>query len=351
MPVSPELAENLAKELLAAYTQAETTMLEAVARRLARGIEEPGWAEAKLAQTQVLRRELERVVAGLDAATPAQVEAAITRAYARGQAAAGLDLEATGRIAGAFTGSGGDAVAIRILARETQGALSQIGPHALRATEDVYRSVIFEASRGVATGVDTRRVAAQRALNRFTERGITGFVDRAGRNWDMASYTEMAVRTTSGRAAVAGHADKLAAEGLDLVQVSDAPEECRICRPWEGRILSLRGRTIEHPTLSEAESAGLFHPNCRHSVSLYDPRISTKPERTADPEGDQQRQQQRYLERQVRTWKRREAVALSPTEAAKAKGKVREWQGSLRGFVSTHDRKRLRYREQIGRAR
>lgn len=350
MPVSPELAETLAKELLDTYTEAETEMLRTVARRLERGITDPGWAESKLAQTTALRRDLERVVNQLEDATPEQVERAISRAYARGAAAAGTDLEATGRIAGAFTGTG-DGVAIQVLAREAHGVLSQVGIQALRSTEDAYRSVVFEASRQVSTGVTTRLGAAQFALNRFADRGITGFVDSAGRNWDMASYTEMAVRTTSGRAAIAGHADKLSAEGLDLVQVSDAPEECPICRPWEGRILSLRGRTQNYPTLSDAESAGLFHPNCRHSIGLYDPRVSKKPQRTADPQGNEERQKQRYLERGVRNWKRREAVALSPNEATKARGKVREWQGSLRTFVSENDRKRLRYREQIGTAR
>lgn len=350
MPVSPDMAEALAKELLDTYTQAEAEMLRAVARRLERGISEPGWAEAKLAETAVLRRELQLIVNQVDSQTPTQIEKAITRAYGRGAAAAGTDLQATGRIAGAFTGAG-DGIAIRILAREAHGVLSQVGLFALRATEDVYRDVIFSATRGISVGTQTRLGAAQRALNSFADRGITGFVDSAGRNWDMASYTEMAVRTTSGRAVVAGHADKLSAEGLDLVQVSDAPEECRICRPWEGRVLSLRGRTEGYPTLQEAEAAGLFHPNCRHSIGLYDRRITNVGRRTADPEGDAERQKQRYLERQVRSWKRREAVALSPEEATKARAKVRDWQGDLRSFVDQNDRKRLRHREQIGSVR
>lgn len=350
MAVSPDMAQNTAKQLLDTYRQAEELMLAAVARRLARGIETEGWAEAKLAQTGALRRELERINARLDDLTPRQVEAAVTRAYGIGTAAAGNDLAATGRTAIAFTG-GGDGVAIRILAREAAGTLSQVGMNALRATEDIYRDVIFEASRQVSVGTLTRRQAAQRALNSFAQRGITGFVDTAGRNWDMASYTEMAVRTTAGRAAVAGHADKLAESGLDLVQVSDAPEECSICRLWEGRILSIRGRTRNYPTIADAEAAGLFHPNCRHSIGLYDRRVSTIPKRTADPEGDRQRQQQRYLERKTREWKRREAVALSPQEAEKARGKVREWQGSLRSFVAENDRKRLRYRESVTGAR
>lgn len=347
MPVSPDMAEAIAKELLAAYEAAESDMLRAVARRLARGIDGDGWAERKLAETQRLRRELQKIVSRLDELAPAQVEAAIARAYGIGQAAGALDLEGTGRLATAFTSSG-EGVAIRILARETMGMLSGVGLHALRVAEDVFRDVVSEASRGVLTGTLTRRQAAQRAIARFADRGLSGFVDRAGRSWEMGSYAEMAVRSTAGRAAVAGHADKLSAAGLDLVQISDAPEECDKCRPWEGRVVSLRGRTPGYPTLRDAESDGLFHPNCRHSVGLYDRRVTKTPRRTADPEGDRDRQRQRYLERQVRQWKRRAATALDPVEEAKANAKVREWQGTLRTFVAENDRKRLRYREQLG---
>lgn len=350
MPVSPDMAEALAKELLATYAAAESDMLRVVARRVAAGIDEPGWAEAKLAETQRLRRELQRIVAQLGQLTPAQVEAAIAKAYGIGQAAGAADLEATGRISTAF-GATGEGVAIRTLTLEAVGTLSEVGLRALRAAEDIYQAVVDEATRSVLVGTQTRRQAAQRALDAFAHRGITGFVDAAGRNWEMSTYTEMAVRTTSGRAAIAGHADKLADAGLDLVMVSDSPEECEMCRPWEGAVLSLRGRTPGYTTLSEAEGAGLFHPNCTHSVGLYDPRFTLPLTRTANPAGYAQRQQQRYLERQIRTWKRREATAIDPAASRRAKAKVREWQSTLRSFVAENDRKRLRYRESVTGAR
>ena len=39
--------------------------------------------------------------------------------------------------------------------------------------------------------------------------------------------------------------------------------------PWEGKILSLTGKTPNFPTLEEARAAGLFHPNCRHAYGLH----------------------------------------------------------------------------------
>ena len=69
-----------------------------------------------------------------------------------------------------------------------------------------------------------------------------------------------------------------------------------------------------------------------------------------DPDLYAARQQQRYLERGVREWKRREAASLDDLAAGKARAHVREWQGRLREHVAANDLKRLYYREQIGKA-
>jgi len=142
--------------------------------------------------------------------------------------------------------------AIEALTQETLGNVLATHTGILRSTMDAYRSVIAESSSGVLLGDQTRRQAAQAALNRFAQKGITGFVDSAGRGWSMESYTEMALRTGCGRAAVQGHVDRLTANGLDLVIVSDAPRECPLCRPWEGKVLSIGSVPVEMPEDTDA---------------------------------------------------------------------------------------------------
>lgn len=46
--------------------------------------------------------------------------------------------------------------------------------------------------------------------------------------------------------------------------------DCRLCFPWEGRILSLTGKTEGFPTYEEARKAGCFHPNCVHTLDPVD---------------------------------------------------------------------------------
>src|SRR5690606_24059280 len=289
MPTSPASWEAAAVELRRIYADAETRLLERIARRLERGIDsDPYWAEEKLREVRVVQADIERQIAQLSREGRREVEKAISEAYEGGAAEAARDLarviDRPVRDVIQVTRLG----AVENIVAETVTKVESTHFRILRVADDAYRQVIAEASARAATGAMTRREAAQIALDRFADLGITGFRDRAGRNWDVASYTEMATRSASGRAAVQGHVDRLMANDYDLVIVSDAPGECDVCRPWEGQILSLGGEYAgQYPTLAEAQADGLFHPNCRHSVSGYIPGLTEKPKRAEveDPGG------------------------------------------------------------------
>jgi hypothetical protein len=174
----------------------------------------------------------------------------------------------------------------------------------------------------------------------------------------MASYAEMAARTSASQAMLQGHTDRIQELGVDTVIVSNAPEECKVCRPYEGKVLSLSGRTTGRlkdgktvvASLSEAKRAGLYHPNCRHSHSIYLPGITKGPGRdTADPAGDALRQQQRAFERRVRELKRADAVAqeFGGLEATKARATLRAKQAEFRDWREANDRKDLSYRTSL----
>lgn len=340
MPATPDpdLALRLAKEIAEMYGQAVDDLLAIVARRLTRGIDTPGWAERKLLEVADLRNEERAVVERLEVGMPAAVERAVEQGWAAGLADAAIDLDMT-------LSPVTNRLAVEALAREATDLLSRTNLTILRTVEDAYRQVILEASTSLVTGSQTRRQVTQRTLDRFADRGIGGFVDRAGRQWSLDTYAEMATRTAAGRAQVQGALDRFTQAGRDLVIISDAPGECSLCRPHEGRIFSISGASADYPSLSTA--TGLWHQNCRHSASLYVPGLTKPMHSTADPEGDKARQEQRRLERGIRHWKRREQVALDDASRAQARRHVRQWQGRLREHVQAHDLKRLRYREAV----
>lgn len=352
MPVSPADAERVAVEIARLYADAERILLEKIARRIARGIDEDGYYERKLREIQQLRAEIEAELARLRREAEALVGRLIGEAYQSGVRQAELDLRPLERqlTVGIAFGVTNQA-AVEALIRETLQLVGRTHLAILRQVEDAYREVIAEAVRPAVAGVETRREAAQRALDRFADRGITGFVDSAGRNWELTSYAEMATRTALGRAYIQGHINTLLANGHDLVIVSDSPEECELCRPHEGKVYSLTGNTPGYPRLQEAIDTGLFHPSCTHRLGIYIPGLTLPMHDTANPEGYAERQQQRAIERTIRRWKRREAAAVTPEAQRLARAKVQEWQARARQFTDDTGRRRRYNRESITRAR
>lgn len=345
--IDPDAALQVAKTVADIYGDAAARLLRLVAHRLARGIDEPGWAEAKLLELLNLRSDAQAVLAALAESGPAAVEAAVTTSAERGIVEAARELQVEPNLRART-----NTAAVDALAREAVGQVQATHLRILRSTEDIYRRVVAETSApGVVTGSETRRAAAQRALDRWATHGITGFVDRSGRRWELQSYAEMATRTAAGRAQVEGRLATYIAEGRDLVIVSDAPQECSACRPWEGRVLSISGADRRYPSVRQAVADGLLHANCRHDLRPYVEGLTKRMTHTADPAGDRARQEQRRLERGVRAWKRREAAAMTPDAQREARAKVREWQDRLRRHVEAHDLMRQRHREQVGKAR
>ncbi len=344
----PDLALRVAKAVADLYSQATGDLLAIVARRLARGIDQPGWAERKLAETMDLRREVQIVVGALANEAPDVVEAAVRQGWVAGLGTGTAELV--------------NEAAVDALVRETVAQVTGTHGGILRQALDVYRTVVADAAGQAVAGAQTRRQVAQRVLDGFADRGVATFVDRAGRRWALESYTEMATRTAVGRAQVAGTLARFEAAGDDLVIVSDAPQECEACRPWEGRVLSISGRTAKGTrvtggdgqrftvagTVREAQSAGLHHPNCRHRLGKFVAGLTNRMTDTADPDGDTARQQQRYLERGVRRWKAREAAALDDAGRRSAAAKARAWQARLREHVDAEGLKRQPQRERLG---
>ena len=158
--------------------------------------------------------------------------------------------------------------AAQVLAENTFQRFEDVVQVIGRQVNDIYRELALENVRGTVVGYDTWKETARRYREQLAERGVTGFKDRAGKMWNMRTYTEMVARTTTMQAHLEGTANRLVEQGHDLVKVSTHRGACELCQPWQGKILSITGKTKGYPTLEEAKAAKLFHPNCRHAYSL-----------------------------------------------------------------------------------
>ncbi|EFM10161.1 minor capsid 2 protein [Paenibacillus curdlanolyticus YK9] len=232
------------------------------------------------------------------------------------------------------------------LTAEAQGQLRDARHAMLRKMDDVYRQTIYKAQVYHNAGAASLSKAVDMATKEFLDKGIDCITYSDGRKVNVASYAEMALRTAAQRAVFTGEGAKRNALGIRTVAVSSHSNCSPTCLPWQGKVYIddvYSGGTAAdgpYPLLSTAMAGGLFHPNCRHNMSTYIPGVSKLPEPVDDSEAlanYKAEQRQRYMERQIRRYKRREAGAADPDNQAAASAKVKEWQGRLRGHLAEHE--------------
>jgi hypothetical protein len=344
MSVSPEDAEDLAAEVADAYASAELSIFGRLAQFIGTGLNLDGWSADRRNAAGPLRRALGTMLSGLFKRGRKAAKKAAAEAERRGVAAADGEL---GALSDDLPPPSG------VHSKRGEGKitddLKRVESAMVDQSMSIYHRVITQASAKVEAGTTTRLKAAGQALAAFANEGITGFVDRAGRKWELATYVEMAVRTQVANTMIDAHADRIQSAGVRLVMVSDAPYECEKCKPWEGKILEIGGPDGAHEvtvrragergsitvrvagSLAEARSKGLFHPNCRHSITAYLPGVTRTPEKP-DTKGVTYKDTQRLrqIERTARKWDRRRAVALTDEERAAADAKFKEWRKKAR---------------------
>jgi DNA anti-recombination protein RmuC len=84
MSISTEINEKLLQQVYSIYAESEQKMLEKVAKRVKRGINEVGWNEEKLADVQSLKKEIGKLMKDTNAVAKSKVSRGIVDAYLKG---------------------------------------------------------------------------------------------------------------------------------------------------------------------------------------------------------------------------------------------------------------------------
>ena len=210
----------------------------------------------------------------------------------------------------------------------------------LRMAEDVYRQTIFNAQMFYSTGASTLWQAVDMATKDFLSAGINCVEYKNGARVNIASYSEMALRTANKRANLMGTANKREEYGIHTVKVTSHNSACPLCIQWQGKVYiddvygagtKAESKASGYPLLSEAVKGGMFHPNCRNGCSTYYEGINQEPKEPTKEEKEEMlrrynlSQEQRLCERNIRKYKRLEAGSIDADNVAKYAKKQKEW--------------------------
>lgn len=257
----------------------------------------------------------------------------------------------------------------------------------MRKADDIFRQVAVKVGEASFQegNIVTRKILSQRLLDEYAKKGLQSVLYKNGRRVSIDSYCEMLGRTLTGRCALQASINRYVERGYSLGIVSAHFRSCDLCAPFEGTILSMDGKDKRYPSIWDAETQGLFHPNCKHDISPFyeelaqmyhevsqgtpsipndHPGIMGAPVHSAEMDlinkygyRDAQiyaykaQQRQRYIERQIRKWKRYKVTSLNEVSKKRASNKISYWQKEQREHLKANTYLPRKYkREQIKKA-
>jgi hypothetical protein len=226
----------------------------------------------------------------------------------------------------------------------------------LRSAGEKYVETVQVATAKAQLGMSGRKAVAE-IVKGWSDKGLPGFRDAAGREWTPEAYASVLTRTSGTQCATEGQLSRMDELGLDLVEVSSHVGARPGCAPYQGRIFyrntPVEGYDSLYKDTTYGEPDGLFGINCRHVMYPYIPgtKETFKPYPEERNEAAYKNSQiQRKLERNIRGAKR-ELSNLQKTgvesEIQAAKEKVSRGQSAMRQFIDQSGRRRDYDREQI----
>lgn len=123
------------------------------------------------------------------------------------------------------------------------------------------RQIRAQQIAGQITGTSIRDIAKE-IESIIGNQGFSVLTDRGGGTWSLRRYSEMLARTHIIKSANEGAIARALTFGVDIMQVSTHPNSCDICKPYEGKVYSISGKSEKYPKL---DTQPPYHPHCRHT--------------------------------------------------------------------------------------
>lgn len=323
------------------------------------------WQAEKLKELKRYQRENKNIISGYTKGLPKEISKHLNNELKEGSIKAinqynkvmGKNLKPNKIMNHSFFRTNGRKV--NALIKVVNNDLKTANTAVLRMANDQYRQVIHKSAFFVANGVFTEKQAANMATKELTElqktklaideankdflnRGFNCIEYKDGRRVNIASYSQMAVRTASLRAQLMGEGDFRKSIGRVLVQSTSHGGACPICQKWEDKIFIddvYSGGTKKdgkYMLLSEAMKQGFLHPNCRHGLTTYYPEADDI-ENYSDEEYENDinwinnrideinNNELNYIDRNIKRFDRLENGSISPINIQMFANRKEQW--------------------------
>lgn len=208
-----------------------------------------------------------------------------------------------------------------------------------------YTDFLRKADIYAQSGSYTIPQAVDIASRDFLAAGLNCVEYRNGNRVNIASYAEMALRTSSSEVTRQANGDVRNELGEYLVVSNVIGMTCPYCQEWQGKVMiddvySDGKPDGKHKLVSEAKADHFLHPNCRHQLFMYIEgitKVADLPNDVETKEHYKAEQEQRRQEREIRKYKRLRDGAVDPADRQKYDARVKEWMAKHNQYLQEHD--------------
>lgn len=368
----PDYLDSLPDSVVILFRQVEEDILEDMARRIVKtesitdSVQWQAWRLEQLGETrQTIRYHLQR----LTGKTQGELNALF-------QAAGGQTLyydDQIYRAAGLTPGKVNDSPALlnllRAGARQTQKTFLNLTATTANTATQQFERALDRAWLQITSGAFDYQTAIRRAIKELASAGLQSITYPTGHTDALDVAVRRAVLTGVNQTAARLSEARAEEMGCDLVETTAHPGARPEHVRWQGKVFSRSGKSRKYPDFVSSTGygtgPGLCGWNCRHSFFPYFEGLSESAyprsklreyeEKTVQYNGKtlsyyDATQQQRYIERQIRRWKREylmlDAAGMDTTQASV---KLAQWRATERDFCRQTGLDRDGFRSQVER--
>lgn len=375
--MTPALLDGLTEDLYMHYYTMESKLLDNIAKKIGKDKELfktidktniVDWQLQRLQDMKGLTDENKYIIANLSKKTPQEIDSIFKQALKDNP---DTDLISKG-IQKNLLKKYNDAYIIQkallIASVETKSTFNKINNSVLQSSYKAYTKTINDVTTNVLAGLETAPQATVNAVKKMVNNGLTGFTMNNGSEWSPEAYASMVIKSNVKNTINKVQDERIKSSGGNYIEINQYAGARPLCSQDQGHIFSLNGDTtpirdingrVIYPRSWEdstyGEPAGILGINCGHQKFLFVPELSaynSKP--IPQKENDaiyEEKQQQRYLEREIKNAKREksalENVGADNLSIKKSQEKIRDRQEQLKGFLQDTGRTRRSSRETI----
>ena len=366
--LTPEYLDSLPEPVLELFRQVEEDILEDMARRISKMgavTATADWQRWRLEQIQLTRSDITAQLSKLTGLTQQELRRLFQEAAAQ---AIQADNEIY-RAVGLSPGSPNDSPELLQLLnsgmQQTSGTFQNLTRTTANTATQQFERVLDRAWLQVSSGAFNYQSAIRTAIKSLASAGMQAIQYPTGHIDTLEVAVRRAVLTgvgkTTGEICLA-HAEEM---GCDLMEITAHPDARPSHMEWQGKIVSLSGRKgyLSKSDIGYGTGDGFKGWNCRHDWFPYFEGLSESAyprEKLREYENQtvtyngktlsyyDATQQQRYIERQIRRWKREyQMMDAAGQDTTQASMKLVQWRAAEKDFCKQTGIDRDGFRSQV----